>query len=171
MAKLYELTGELLKLMDSLYDDDIDEQELILRCESLEVEFEEKAEGYAMIIRSLESDIDGLDNEIKRIAGRKSALTNKVSLLKNNLENAMKITGNTKFKTALFSFGIQKNPPSVKISDDALFGQWIIDNKREDFLTYKKPEINKTAIKEAIMKDGEIIPYVDVVQGERLNIK
>jgi len=171
MAKLYELTGEMLSLMNVLYEDDLEESEILARCEELVMAIEDKAEGYAMVIRSLEADVDALDSEIKRLSSRKSSISNKVKWLKYNLESSMRATGNLKFKTALFSFGIQKNPPAVKIADESAFLDWIKANKRDDLLTFRDPDINKSAIKEAVTKDGEVIPFVEIVQSERLSIK
>lgn len=171
MAKLYELTGEMLTLMNALYEEDLEESEILARCEELEMAIEDKAEGYAMIIRSLEADIDALDSEMKRLSSRKASISNKVKWLKYNLEASMRATGNLKFKTALFSFGIQKNPPAVKIDDEKAFLDWIQENTRYDFLTYRDPDLNKAAIKEAITKDGEVIPFVEIVQSERLSIR
>ena len=54
MANLYELTGDFLTLMDMLEDEECDEQCIMDTLESVEYEIEEKADGYAKIIKSLE---------------------------------------------------------------------------------------------------------------------
>lgn len=109
MAKLYELTGAFLQLLDMLEDEEIDEQVIMDTLEGIEYEIEDKADGYAKIIKSLESDIKGLNGEIERLTARKKTYENRIKHLKYNLEMSMRATGKYKFTTDLFSFGIQKN--------------------------------------------------------------
>lgn len=168
---LYELTGDFLSLMNMLYDEDVDEESLIDACESLELQIEDKADGYAKIIKGMDSNIAGIEAEEKRLKARKSALRNRQEWLKGNLEGTMRAMGKTKFKTDLFSFGIRKNPASVRIGDERAFIENCEKSGRDDFLRYKQPEINRTAVKNAILKDGEIIDGAEIVQTERLDIK
>ena len=66
MAKLYELTGEFLELMDMIDDPEVDQEMLQDTLEGIDYEIELKADGYAKIIRNLESDVEGIKNEVKR---------------------------------------------------------------------------------------------------------
>ena len=72
-------------------------------------EIEEKADGYAKIIKGMQGDIEALKAEENRLVARRKALENRQQALKSNLEANMREMGKTKFKTALFSFNIQKN--------------------------------------------------------------
>ena len=74
----------------------------------------------------------------------------------------MQQTGKTKFKTNLFSFGIQKNPASVNITD--------VYAVPTQFREVQEPKLNKTAILEAL-KNGEEIAGAEIVQGESLRIR
>ncbi|MCI6820559.1 MAG: siphovirus Gp157 family protein [Clostridiales bacterium] len=168
---LYELTGTFLKLFNMLYDEDVNDDFIVDACENLELRIEDKADGYARIIKSIESNIAGIDDEMKRLRDRQSVLKNREKILKDNLEGAMRAIGKTKFKTDLFSFGIRKNPPSVKIEDEKAFIKRCQEDGHDDLLIFKEPTINKTAVKNAVMKDGEIIDGVEVVQTERLDIR
>ena len=168
---LYEMTGELLHLMNFLYDEEVDEDQLIQICEKIELEIEDKADGYAKIIKDLDGTIKALDAEEKRLKDRKNSLKNRQAWLKSNLENSMKAIGKTKFKTDLFSFNIQKNPASVKIDNTEAFIQQCQKDGRDDLLKYTAPEINKTALKEAMMKDGEYFEGAELVQTESLRIR
>ena len=71
MSSIYELTGEYLELMNMLEDEEIDEQTIIDTLEALDGEIENKADNYAKIIKSLESDIDGISKENDRLTARK----------------------------------------------------------------------------------------------------
>lgn len=168
---LYELTGDFLSLMNMLYDEDVDEESLLDACEHIEAQIEDKADGYAKIIKEIEVNIDGIKAEEKRLKDRRAALENRAEILKHNLEGTMRAMGKTKFKTDLFSFGIRKNPASVKIVDPATFIEQCQKDGRNDLLRFKDPEIDKAAVKNAILKDGEVIDGAEIVQTEGLQIR
>lgn len=109
MPNLYNLTDDYEKVLQMLYDDEYEENAVIDTLDAIEDAIEDKADGYAMIIRSVEADIAGIKAEIERLQSRKKTLENKIGRMKSNLENSMRMIGKMKFKTALFSFGIQKN--------------------------------------------------------------
>ena len=54
---------KILIVMDMLEDEEVDEQTIIDTLEALDGEIENKADNYAKIIRSLESDIDGISRQ------------------------------------------------------------------------------------------------------------
>lgn len=106
---LYNLTADYEHVLGMLYDDDYDEDTVIDTLDAIEGAIEDKADGYAMIMRMVDSDIESIKAEETRLASRRKALESKKQRMKANLYDAMKTVGKTKFKTALFSFGIQKN--------------------------------------------------------------
>jgi len=115
---LYELTGQFLSLMEMAEDGDVSPDVMADTIESLEMEIEEKADGYAKIIKALEAEAKGLKGEIGRLKEKEEVVNAKVDRLKRSLESAMLATGKKKFKTLLFSFSIQKNNPSVYLMDE-----------------------------------------------------
>jgi len=145
MTSLYELKGQYLELL-SMMEEGADEETIKDTLEGIEGEIEVKADNYARIIRQLESDANGLKTEIERMTDRKRALENHVSYLKNNLQDAMILTGKEKFKTELFSFGIQNNPASVVIDDPTSIPA--------EFLIPQEPKVDKKSIKE-FLKDND----------------
>lgn len=145
MSSLYELKGQYLELL-SMMEEGADEKTIKDTLEGIEGEIEVKADNYARIIRQLESDANGLKTEIERMTDRKRALENHVSYLKNNLQDAMILTGKEKFKTDLFSFNIQSNPASVVIDDPTSIPA--------EFLIPQEPKVDKKSIKE-YLKDNE----------------
>lgn len=118
MSALYELTGEFLQLMDMLEDEDSDEQIILDTLEGIDFEIEQKADGYAKIIKSLENNIDGINKESNRLTNRRKTYENRILWLKQNLEMCMRATGKRKFTTDLFSFNIQKNGGKRKLVVD-----------------------------------------------------
>lgn len=145
MSSLYELKGQYLELL-SMMEEGADEKTIKDTLEGIEGEIEVKADNYARIIRQLESDANGLKTEIERMIDRKRALENRVSYLKNNLQDAMILTGKEKFKTELFSFRIQNNPAFVVIDDPTSIPA--------EFLIPQEPKVDKKSIKE-FLKDND----------------
>ena len=150
MSTLYELTNDYMNLLELAEDPDIDEQAFMDTLEGIEGALEDKAEGYAKVIRTLEGDAAACDAESKRLRNKKQTIENNIKRMKTALQYAMEVTGKTKFKTALFSFGIQKNPAAVVVDEQ------YIENIPERFLVRKDPEINRKAIKDAITSGEDI---------------
>lgn len=109
MSKLYDLKENYKKVADMLYEEEIDEQCILDTLESIEGEIEDKADSYAIIIKELVGDAEVCKQEKLRLEARQKSFENRAKLLKNRLEEVMRETGKTDFKTSLFSFKIQKN--------------------------------------------------------------
>ena len=71
---------------------------------------------------------------------RRRTLENVVKRLKEYLFSNMKLTGKTKFKKGTFSFNIQKNPPSVEITN-------------ADIISSDYKVLTETLDKKAILQD------------------
>lgn len=149
MSKLYELTGEFLELMNMLEDEECDEQIIMDSLEGIDYEIEMKADGYAKIIKSIESNVDGLEKEIGRLSNRKKVFENRIKWLKQNLEISMKLTGKKKFITDLFSFNIQKNGGKRKLVVDVEI------DKIPEIYRIKQPDvIDGDSIREYLKDNG-----------------
>lgn len=159
--KLYELTQNYINLQDLLEDETISQDLIEKAMKEVSEDIEEKAENYAAIMKNLEAEAEALEKEEKRLAARKSSLRNRNKILKENLENSMKATGKTKFKTRLFSFNIAKNPPSLDIADEELIP--------DKYIVYTKSTAKKTMIDD--LKQGVIIKGVKLKQTESLRIR
>ena len=165
MSTLYELTAEYMALVDMADDPDVDEQVWQDTMEGISGEIEIKADGYAKVIREIESQSVGLKAEIDRLSARKKAIDNSVVRIKKALEEAMKATGKVKFKTDLFSFNIQKNPASLKLAEDI-----DINALPAEYVKFADPEVDKAKVKEAL-KNGVEFSWAHLEQSEGLRIK
>lgn len=159
--KLYEITGEILELLMMAEDLELDQKMIRDTMEGLDFEFEEKAESYAKIIKTLEMDITGLDTEIQRMTKKKATIKNNIDRLKRSLEGAMIATGKRKFKTALFGFGIQKNPPSLNVLDESKIP--------DEFWIEQQPKLDKKAVL-AFVKENKV-DWAELSQTESLRIR
>lgn len=144
---LYDLTDELLNLLELAEDPDADPDALQGSFESVNGLFEEKADGYAKVIRQLNAEADMVDAEIERLKAKRNSLKNNADRIKKSLQAAMIATEKRKFKTPLFTFSIRKNPPSVVF--DCIRNNTVIP---ERFMKYKRPEVDMTAVKKEIKK-------------------
>ena len=162
---LYELTNDYMNLLELAEDPDIDEQAFMDTLEGIDGALEDKAEGYAKVIRTLEGDAAACDAESKRLRNKKQAIERNIDRMKKALQYAMETTGKTKFKTPLFSFNIQKNTPSVVMDEQ------YIENIPDRFLIHKDPEINRAAIKSAIKAGEDVGGIAHLEQTESLRIR
>lgn len=172
MNTLYELTDEFLKLLEMAEDidmqDEFEKQCFIDTKEGLEGEIEIKADGYAKVIKQLEGNAEVCDAEIKRLTAKKSVYENNIKRMKRALEQAMIATGKRKFKTDLFSFGIQKNTPSLVLSFDEKDEQ-AMNVVPLDFIKVTQ-SVDKAALKEAI-KNGAEFEFAHLEQSESIRIR
>ena len=162
IVKLYEVTGELLEVLAMAEDPEIDPDVFADTLEAVEGDFEYKADGYAKIIRQLEYEAAAFGAEAKLFKNKEQTAVKKIDRMKGMLKEAMMITGKEKFKTDLFEFGIRNNKPSVVIDDLAKVPQ--------EFLKFKDPEADKTAIYKAL-KDGGTASWAHLEPSTSLSIK
>lgn len=162
---LYELTNDYINLLALAEDPDTDPEVLADTLEGLDGQLEDKADNYAKVIRQIESDVNGLKAEIERLQARKTAAQNNIDRMKANLEQMMIATDKTKFKTELFSFGIQKNPAKVVMDEQ------YIENVPEEYLKYKDPEIDRKKIAEDLKAGKNLNGIAHLEQSESLRIR
>ena len=162
MSTLYELTAEYNEVLEMMDNPDIDVQCVLDTLEGIEGEIEIKADNYAKIIKEAEGKTAMLDGEISRLTERKNAIKSRIAGMKQSLMLAMKSVNKEKFKTDLFSFSIQKNPPSVILDKP--------ESVPEKYLTPQSPTVNKKEILAAI-KDGADFDFAHIEQSEGVRIR
>lgn len=155
---LYELSLSFQEVQNM----DLDSEVMKDTLDSIEDAIENKAENIAKLIRNLESDVSAYKEEEDRLKTKRQATENKVKWLKTYLEDNMKMTGKTKFKSGMFNFAIQKNPASVNITDEKIIPG--------EFLIPQPPKVDKTSLKEAL-KNGIEVPGAELKQTEGLRIR
>ena len=151
--KLYEIDQAIMGLVDET-GEIID----IEAFDSLQMERDAKIEGIALYIKDLKAEAEALKAEKMAFAERQKVAENKVESLKNYLAYALK---GQAFKStkAVVSF---RKTQQVDIPD--------IHKLDENFLRYKEPEADKTAIKEAI-KAGQIVKGATLIENTSVIIK
>lgn len=165
MANIYELTDDYLRILELMEDPELDPQLLADTMEAVKGNYEEKIDGYAYCMQSVKDDIKTIDEAIKRLQSRKQTMENNARRMGEVVFQSMKATGNAKIKTAVHTVWIQKNPESVVMDVD----DW--KSVPEEYLRQKDPEINKTAIKEALKAGADLSGIAHLEQTEGVRFK
>ena len=155
---LYELSADLMSLNDI---EDVEDVEVIR--EIIEQQIQTKSTGIIAAVRNLESNIAAIDTEIKRLQELKKIKQNNISRLKEYTKESMEDRGVKKLETSLGNISIRKTPPSVNVLDENLIPLEYIETKQV-------MSIDKKLIL-GDLKDGLVIPGVEIKQGTSLTIK
>ena len=152
--KLYEIDQAILNCIDLETGEIIDTEQL----DKLTMERKAKLENVACWIKELKVEAEALKAEKQRLAERQKVAENKMESLKNYLAYAL---DGQAFKTVRASVTFKKSQ-AVEIVD--------IYKLDENYLRYKEPEADKTAIKE-VLKQGKTVAGATLVENTSVIIK
>lgn len=180
MAKLYELTSDFKMLFDSLdnmtEDPDLTENQRhdletawFDTLESIEADFENKAENVAVYIKCLIAESEALKAEEVALKARRQQKEKRVEGLKKYLINNMVAIDLKKIDRPMAKLTVKNNPESAVFADEKAFISWAKDNN-DDLLRYKEPEIAKTEVKKYLQSGGEL-PGVTLGRTQSIIIK
>ncbi|MDO0996630.1 siphovirus Gp157 family protein [Staphylococcus hominis] len=161
MPSLFDLSTDYQQLYDLIAEQE-DEQILKDTLASINDAIEDKADGYVAVIKTLEGDNKAIDEEIKRLRQRKTSNQNGVKRLKESLQEVMEQTGKEKFKTALNTYSIANNPPSLDITDESLIPK--------QYYIEQQPKLDKKELLK-VVKDGLEIKGVELKQSRSLRVR
>jgi NADH dehydrogenase/NADH:ubiquinone oxidoreductase subunit G len=154
------VTGELL-------EDELNTEKL----EELEMEKAEKIENLAKWVKNLKAEADALKQEKLRLAEKQKKTESKIESLSNYIEMAL---AGEKFKSDDGTVDIRyRRSKKVAVMDgytEEEVAGWLLEEGRNDLITQKAPTLNKTAIKQAFTKNGEIFNGIDIVETMSMQI-
>lgn len=159
---LYEIATQYREILEMDAASEDERAAMVSAIDEIGERFEDKAENVIKFIRNTESDAKALRAEEKHLAERRHALENKVVNLTSYLEAMMVLAGQREMKAGIFTAKFRANPPSILIIDEAAIPRV--------FFIDQAPILSKSAIKNAI-EEGQTVPGVEIVRGERLEIK
>ena len=159
MATLYELNKMFQNIQFLIESGEYEEEELKFAIDSVNGEIDEKLEGYAMVVKNLESDIEGLKAEERRLADRRKSLENGVKRMKEAMQDTLLMTGERKLKTPKFTISLRKST-SVQIENEDLIPQEFFKVTK----TISKSELTKR------LKEQEV-PGARLVENQSLQIR
>lgn len=157
MATLYELQGSYAQIQQMI-EEGAEGLEDILK--TVEGAIEEKLEGYAMVIKNLESDVVGMKAEEKRIAERRKGIENQLERMKNAVAQTLENSGQDKVKTEKFTFSFRKSS-KVEVSN--------IDSLPQQYVKVERT-ISRSELAKAL-KAGEHIEGAQLIENQSLSIR
>lgn len=154
---LYEINNEIMKCMEEV-DEETGELLNAEMLDSLVMEREVKIENIACWIKNLAAEAAALKAEKDSFAKRQKVAENRVEQLKRYLGNVL---NGEKFSSDKASISFRKSE-SVEVDD------WT--KLEKEYLKYKDPEVDKTAVKKAL-KNGSELQGVHLVEKQNIQIK
>jgi hypothetical protein len=152
--KLYEIDNEILSCVDVETGEIFD----IDRFEELELEREAKIENICLWIKNLKAEAEALKAEKEVFANRQKSVENKMESLKRYISSYL---DGTAFESTKVKVSYRKSE-SVEVAEGAIVP--------DEYLRFKEPEVDKTALKKAI-KGGLKLDGVSIVEKNNIQIK
>ncbi|MBH7474049.1 siphovirus Gp157 family protein, partial [Clostridioides difficile] len=119
MSTLYELTTDLLEIEEGLTEITGNEAEKLEEIkEIIKQEIQNKNTRIVSVILNIDSDINSIDSEIKRLQELKRVKKNTLDRLKSNIKDCMELLGTKKVETILGNISIRKSAGSLVIEDE-----------------------------------------------------
>ena len=137
--------------------------------ESIEGEFDMKAENIAVFIKEIKAEADMLKAEEQSLRKRRQTKERQIDSLKTYLLTQMQEIGKSKIDTQKALISIRNNAPSLVVDDELSFIRWAEQNN-DSLLKYSMPEIRKSDVKKAV-KAGDEIPFVHMEKSTSVIIK
>ena len=151
---IYEIDKAIMDCVDLETGEIIDTKQL----DKLQMERDTKIENVACWLKDLKAEAEALKAEKMAFAERQKIAENKMESLKKYLAYALNGKG---FNSTRTSVSFRKSQ-SVEVAD--------IYKLDENYLRYKEPEADKTAIKEAL-KAGKTVAGATLVENTSVIIK
>ncbi|QTB23085.1 siphovirus Gp157 family protein [Lysinibacillus sphaericus] len=157
MASLYQLNNAYAQLQQMIEDG---QEGLEDTLDSITDAVEEKLEAYAMVIKNIESDVEGIKSEEKRLAERRKVMENGVVRMKQAIAETLQNSGQDKVKTEKFTFSWRKSS-KVEVSN--------IDSLPQQYVKVERT-ISRSELAKAL-KAGEQIEGAQLIENQSLSIR
>jgi len=163
MSNIYQISREFLQLAEALTESGgeiLPEVETALAINKEELQT--KAINYGYVIKSIDSDISTIDEEIDRLNSLKKAKNNALNRLKNTVIDAMILFDIHKVETPTLKLSLRESK-SVEILDEEEIEARFIKTK-------EVKTVDKAGLKKAI-ESGELVSGAVLKTNQNLNIK
>lgn len=156
---LYKLTQNYQNVLEIA--EQLDAETLKDTLDSIDEAINDKVENTAYVIKTLEANVDAYASEIKRMQAAKSAMENNAKNLKLYIQESMEKVGLDKVQGNLIKVAIQKNQPSVVVTDEKKLSKYFIE---------QPPQLNKTILKEDL-KNGVKVDGAELQSTRSIRIR
>ncbi|MEG0380713.1 MAG: siphovirus Gp157 family protein [Kurthia sp.] len=162
MASIYEITGDI-KLIQQMIEDGVPEEAFAEALERFQGELSDKLDGYAMVIKNVQSDVDGIKAEEKRLAERRKQMEKNIERMQQAMSMALQTVepdkdGKKRVKTEKFTFSFRSSS-AVEVDE----------SKISRYYMKPKYEVDKTAIKK-ILAIGGTVRGARLIENQSLQI-
>lgn len=162
MSSLFNLTEQYRTVLQ-LAEEGADQSAIDDALAHIDDQIEDKADGYAAVIKHLKGNIEMIKTESDRLTALKKTHENAIKRMKDNLMAAMQDTGKLKFKTSVNNFYVKKNPISLIVQNE--------DYIPSDFYVVKRV-LDKKALKEYLLEhENETVNGVGLEQSKSVVIR
>lgn len=159
---LYEIDQRLVSLVDPETGELLDYEAF----DRLQMERRDKIEHMALWVKDLTALAQAIKEESDKLTERRRAAERRADRLMEYIERAL---DGEKFSTARCKVTFHPSV-SLEVGDrDALIA-WAQESGHDDCLTYKPPEVSKTAVRE-LLKQGVHVPHVQLVKKMNVGVK
>ena len=175
MARLYEIDEQAREIMYAQYEmtdpetgEVLDEENYALmeeRMEALNLSRNEKVDAYGVVIKELNTDIEGMEKELKQLQARIKRKKGRRDWMVKSVLMSMIAFGETRLETARNLFSLRRSERTI-VTDESLLPEEYVKT-----IVERKPDL--TAIKKAIKAaEKEGVPfegaYIEVAQNLQL---
>lgn len=162
MQTLFAITSEYEYLLQLMEDPDTDSEVLADTLESVQGEMEVKMEAYGVVLKELESEKTKWEVERQRADSYVKSIDSNITRMKTAIMDAIRATGDSKFKTDHFKFSIARNGGLQPLK---------ITGEVSDSFMVLKPEPDMKAIRTAL-EEGFELPFAHLEErGVHLNVR
>lgn len=160
--KLYEVVDDYLEIL-SLEEDEVTQEQLEVLKVAIEEEIKSKSGNIIKVVKNIESEINTIEEEVKRLNELKKSKVKTLDNLKEYTKYNLLRLGTSKITTPFGNISVGNNPPSVNVLDENAIPEKFIKEKVVKTL-------DKKYIKEEL-KNGIEIPGCELNYTKRLIIK
>jgi len=164
---LYQIDQAILDAIERGTDPETGEMTNADELMQLQMDRVQKLENIACVIKNAAAEAKALKEEADALIKRRKTAENTAERLKAVLAEAL---GGERFSTPRCSVSY-RNSKAVEVEDADAVMTWACKEGREDeFIRYKDPEINKTALGDWLKSGGEV-PGAHIVERRSIGVR
>lgn len=164
---LYNVTSEMQALLTMLEAGEVSSEDLKDTIESVELEWNERADAVISAIKNLISEAEAIRGEEIALAARRKRKESAAERLKEYLTASMQALGKPKYESPRHAVSFRKSY-RINITDEDALLKWARINA-PDIVKEGKPSVSKESIKALI---GEVnVPFVTADEINNIQIK
>ena len=166
--KLYELAADYENFISAVESGEIPEEAIVDTLESIDSAIEDKADNIACLLKNMAADIEAIKTEENKLYKRRKAKEKMLERIKIYLSDTLQRLGKTDIETARNKISFIKSEV-VETQNETAFIEWAM-REHDEYITYGKPTVNKTAVKNALKSGVEVNgAYMKTKQNIQIN--